>query len=867
MPLQELFLTAVAFMIAAIPTALPAIDTAILSKGSQMLAAAGAIVKQLRSVETLGSTSALNSDKTGTLTMNQMTAVEMAIVGRRYAISGTGYSTVGQITHAAGMSDVPLEPYLLPMALCSDAEVKDGTLTGDPSEGALVVLAAKGGVDADLTREQYPRVATLPFDAAYKLMATFHDWTDESGRKVVRAYVKGAQDQLLKRAAAVHGPDGNEVPIAQLHDAYVAESDRMGKEGLRLMATGRKDFDPATFDPKADLLKAIDGLTLLALIGITDPPRPAAKAAIATAQAAGVHVRMITGDAALTGAVVAGQLGIPGRAITGAEFAAMSDDEALKEVDGIGVIGRVSPQDKVHLVDVLREQGHIVAMTGDGVNDAPAIKKADIGIAMGITGTAVTKAAADMILADDNYATIIKAISIGRNVYDNLVRFIRFQMAACYGYITVFLGSSLLNILGGVPFLPLQTMWLNFTVNVFQAMGLGFGKPRDGLMAEKPRPKDQALLPRSLTVWLVFCGLVMGVGTLGVIAWANANYGDVVARTMGVATFSLFRIASSLETADETRSVFSGYILGNSALLKATGLSIVTIVLATELGVLRKRAQHDQPHRRAVARLHRGGALAHRGRRGEEAPQGPDGRRAGLDAGGSARGRRLTTPGRQGGMSHAGATGSAPCPADSLRSWPDLSRERQRRRWHCRGSCSSRPGPHSGPRWLRCRPVAAVAPRASRWQNCACSRSCRTTCPSRRSDNDSASRRPRSNRRRSRSTASWVRRRAATPSISPPPPGCSSASARSPRLRYPGGQSLGAEDGAVDGLPPKGRMHPATSTAEMDVDRDRICRWVRPLLRDPYPATGSSVGTVCAEAGPGIGRGCAVPPLPKRRFK
>ncbi len=590
-PLQELFLTAVAFMIAAIPTALPAIDTAILSKGSQMLAAAGAIVKQLRSVETLGSTSALNSDKTGTLTMNQMTAVQMAIVGRRYSISGSGYSTEGKITQAAGQPELKLEPYLLPMALCSDAEIKDGDLIGDPNEGSLVVLAAKGGVDADLTRAQYPRVATLPFDAAYKLMATFHDWTDDSGRKVVRAYIKGAQDQLLKRAAAAHGPDGTEVPIAQLRDAYVAESDRMGTEGLRLMATGRKDFDPATFDPAGDLLKAIDGLTLLALVGITDPPRPAAKAAIAEAHGAGVHVRMITGDAAITGAVVAKQLGIPGKAITGAEFEAMDHDTVLKEVDDIGVIGRVSPEDKVHLVDVLREQGHIVAMTGDGVNDAPAIKKADIGIAMGITGTAVTKAAADMILADDNYATIIKAVSIGRNVYDNLVRFIRFQMAACYGYITVFLGSSLLNILGGVPFLPLQTMWLNFTVNVFQAMGLGFGKPRDGLMNERPRPKDQPILPRRLTIWLVVVGLVMGIGTLGVIAWASGAYNDVVARTMGVTTFSLFRIASSLETADETRSVFTGYILGNAALLKATGLSILTIILATELHILQNVLQ------------------------------------------------------------------------------------------------------------------------------------------------------------------------------------------------------------------------------------------------------------------------------------
>ena len=587
-PLQELFLTAVAFMIAAIPTALPAVDTAILSKGSQMLAAAGAIVKQLRSVETLGSTSALNSDKTGTLTMNQMTAVQMSIVGRRYSISGTGYSSEGKITQAAGQPELGLEPYLLPMALCSDAEIRSGELIGDPNEGSLVVLAIKGGVDPDLTRGAYPRLATLPFDAAYKLMATFHEWTDENGKKIVRAYIKGAQDQLLNRAAFAHGPDGTEVPIAQMHDPYVAESDRMAKEGLRLMATGRKDFDPATFDPKGDLLEAIEGLTLLALVGITDPPRPAAKAAIAEAHAAGVHVRMITGDAALTGAVVAGQLGIPGKAISGAEFEALDHDTVLKEVDDIGVIGRVTPQDKVHLVDVLREQGHIVAMTGDGVNDAPSIKKADIGIAMGITGTAVTKAAADMILADDNYATIIKAISIGRNVYDNLLRFIRFQMAACYGYITVFLGSSLLNILGGVPFLPLQTMWLNFTVNLFQAIGLGFGKPRDGLMEEKPRPKNQKLLPPRLNAWLIIVGLTMGLGTLAVLSWAGGLYGDVVARTMGVTTFSLFRIVSSLETADEKRSLLSGYILGNSPLLKATGLSILSIVLATELGLLQK---------------------------------------------------------------------------------------------------------------------------------------------------------------------------------------------------------------------------------------------------------------------------------------
>jgi Ca2+-transporting ATPase len=266
----------------------------------------------------------------------------------------------------------------------------------------------------------------------------------------------------------------------------------------------------------------------------------------------------------------------------------MSDEEAIREIDGIGVIARVSPEDKVHLVDILRAKGHVVGMTGDGVNDAPALKKADIGIAMGITGTEVSKQAAVMILTDDNYATIVKAVGLGRSVYDNLLRFIRFQIAGLFGFIGTFLGSALLNIVGGIPFLPLQTMWLNFTVNVFQAIGLGYGAPREGLMAVPPRPKEQKIIPRRLMRWLVIVGLVMAVGTLGVLAWADANFGEVVARTMGVTTFALFRLFSSLETADESESLFAGTILGNRPLLIATGLSVLSIILATEIGFLQR---------------------------------------------------------------------------------------------------------------------------------------------------------------------------------------------------------------------------------------------------------------------------------------
>jgi Ca2+-transporting ATPase len=587
-PFNELFITAVAFAVSAIPTGLPAVVTAILSMGTTTLASAGAIVKRLRSVETLGSTSAINSDKTGTLTLNQMTAVQMAVVGRRYAISGEGYSTEGQVTHVGGQPDLPLDGLLLPMALCADAEVKDGALVGDPTEGALVVLAAKGGVDPALTREQYPRVATLPFDAAYKFMATFHRMKDRSGKDVVRAYVKGAPDQLLARASGAEGPDGKIYPIKDVREPYLKLNDELGAQGLRVMATAQRDFDPKKFDPAADLLPLVTDLSLLAMVGIVDPPRAEARDAITKAHSAGIQVRMITGDHAVTAEAIARQLGIEGRAITGAEFSALSDDEADRTIDEVGVIARVAPEDKVRLVDILRRKGHIVAMTGDGVNDAPALKRADIGVAMGITGTEVSKEAAVMILTDDNFATIVRAVEQGRALYDNLMRYIRFQMASLFGFISTFLGASIFNILGGVPFLPLQTLWINFTVTVFQAVGLGYSKPRAGLMEDAPRPKDAQILPRPLFAWLAFVGLVFAAVTLPLIVWAEGAYDETIAHTMGLVVFSLFHVFFSLETADEERTIFSSQLLENPTLLKASGLSLLTIFLATTFGPLER---------------------------------------------------------------------------------------------------------------------------------------------------------------------------------------------------------------------------------------------------------------------------------------
>jgi Ca2+-transporting ATPase len=433
-------------------------------------------------------------------------------------------------------------------------------------------------------------VAELPFDSDYKLMATFHRMRDESDRDVVRCLVKGAPDQLLARASIRPEPeDLAPVPIDdEFRKRYMEENERLASQGLRVLATGRKDFDPASFDASADLLELLNGLTVLALVGIVDPPRPAAKAAIAVAHTAGIRVRMITGDHAVTAAAIARELGIPGRAIDGAEFKAMSDEELDRTIDEIGVIARVAPEDKVRLVDSLKRNGDIVAMTGDGVNDAPALKRADIGIAMGITGTEVSKEAATMILTDDNFATIVKAVELGRGLYDNLTKYIRFQMGVLVGFIVTFLGASIFNVVGGVPFVPLQTLYVNFTTQILQAIGLGYGRPADGLMSRKPRPAKEQILPRALFVWVVIAGLVMGGGTLGLIAWADDAYNSTVARTMGLAAFAIGNVMFSLATRDEQSSVFSLDVLEDRIFLLCSAGSFAAILVGTELGFLQR---------------------------------------------------------------------------------------------------------------------------------------------------------------------------------------------------------------------------------------------------------------------------------------
>jgi Ca2+-transporting ATPase len=356
----------------------------------------------------------------------------------------------------------------------------------------------------------------------------------------------------------------------------------MAQLGQRVMVVARRDFDPGTFDPAAKLLDQVKDLTLLAMVGIVDPPRPEAKDAIAKCHSAGIQVRMITGDHAVTAAAIGHELGIEGKALTGAQFAATSDDQLMKDLPEIGVVARVSPEDKIRLVDLLQRQQNIVAMTGDGVNDAPALKKADIGVAMGITGTEVSKGAAVMILTDDNFATIVKAVEFGRGIYENLSNFIRFQMTNLVAYIVAYLGAAFLYIAGGVPFGPLVVLWINFLVQVPVAISLGFDEPSSGLMERKPRPIGQPVLSRSQWLRIGFIGILMAAGTLIVEAGAQ----PVVAATMAFVVFSLFAVTSGISCHSETMTAFNRNILHDRHQVILYGLALLFIYLPTELAFL-----------------------------------------------------------------------------------------------------------------------------------------------------------------------------------------------------------------------------------------------------------------------------------------
>ena len=577
--LVQTAMTAIALAVAAIPEGLPAVVTVTLALGMHRMAKRNAIVKKLAAVETLGCTTVICSDKTGTLTLNQMTAKTLYCAGQAYRVEGDGYTGQGRIEAIAESAAPPerLREALLPAALCADARIRDGALIGDPTEGALLALAVKAGLDPLLLNESSPRIAEIPFDSSHKYMATFHHDGD-----TVRLWLKGAPDVVLARVTQVLDRHGAQALTADLAASLRRENERLAGDAMRVLALAGRSIPAADFDPAAapEVLQAwAQDLTLTALVGIIDPPRSEARDAIALCAAAGVQVKMITGDHPVTAAAIASQLGLQGETHAGRELDGLSPSEVAALVERSAVFARVAPEHKMRIVDALQSQGHVVAMTGDGVNDAPALKTADIGVAMGITGTEVTKEAATLVLTDDNFATIVRAVEEGRTIYENIVKFVRFQLSTNIGAILTVLGAPFLGL--ATPFTAIQILWVNIIMDGPPAMTLGVEPARPGIMHEQPRTSDTAILSTSRLARIALYGLTMAVGTLGIYAWGLQHADAAKATTLAFTTFVLFQFFNIFNARAEYGSAFNRQFFSNGklwlALLGVVSLQVVAV--------------------------------------------------------------------------------------------------------------------------------------------------------------------------------------------------------------------------------------------------------------------------------------------------
>ncbi|WP_438354914.1 cation-translocating P-type ATPase [Microbacterium sp. CJ88] len=590
--LKELVLTGVSLAVATIPEGVTAVVAFTLAMGATRLARRGAILRRLSAVETLGSTTQICTDKTGTLTLNEMTATRLSARGREFSVDGQGYDIDGAVRVDDGGAGLDaareLSDAAAVFALCADAEVRDGRLVGDPTEGALVVLAAKLGVDAREARQRRPRVAELPFDATYKLMATYHAREDGA----VDVYVKGALGSLAHFADRASTGDGRTIELDERSRGLLRErTDSYAQQGLRTMVVARGVLDAvdATAEPR-DLLLGLPPLELLALIGIVDPPRPAAAAAIAGADRAGIRVQMITGDNATTAAAIAGQLGLRGDVATGAELRDLDADALAERVPGLGVLARVSPEDKIRVVSAFQSRGEIVAMTGDGVNDALALRKADIGVAMGRTGTDVAKSASAMVLTDDNIGTILRAIREGRGIYDNIVRFLTFQLTTSWGFLLIFLVAAFTGLAAGAPFTAIQILLVNLVMDGPPALALAVEEPDDKIMLRAPRATSEPLLTWRRGLSIGVRAALMALGTLAILAFGPADpqtgHPSPATTTLAFTTFVLFQVFNFLNVRAGSGSVFSKRMLANRAswiALGAVALLQVAIVYVPPL--------------------------------------------------------------------------------------------------------------------------------------------------------------------------------------------------------------------------------------------------------------------------------------------
>ena len=561
-PVLEMLMAAVSLAVAAIPEGLPAIVTIVLALGVQRMVKHNAIVKKLPAVETLGCAGVICSDKTGTLTQNRMTVQQVWTPGDRHRREAL---TIG--------------------ALCNDTVLSaDGKTAGDPTETAFVDAALLDGLDKNVLEREMPRAAELPFDSDRKLMSTVHPLPDHPGKW--RVMVKGAPDVLLSRCTHILAGSAAPLTAALARDVEAANAS-MGSQALRVLACGYKDIETLpSGEPTSEELET--GLTFVGLVGMIDPPRMEVKAAVEQCYAAGIRPVMITGDHKLTAVAIAKELDIfrsGDLAITGEDLDFMPQELLEQDVDRFSVYARVSPEHKMRIVKAWQKKGMVVAMTGDGVNDAPALKVADIGCAMGITGTDVAKGAADMILTDDNFATIVKAVEQGRGIYSNIKKAIHYLLSCNIGEIVTLFLATLFNF-HQPPLVAVQLLWLNLVTDSLPALALGMEPVEPSVMEEKPRPAGQPLFTRDFSIRLAWQGLMVGLLTLGAY-WlgeyvlSDPSLADATANTMAFATLTFCQLFHAFDVRSERQSIAHIGLTSNPAMNKAflVGMALQLAVL------------------------------------------------------------------------------------------------------------------------------------------------------------------------------------------------------------------------------------------------------------------------------------------------
>lgn len=584
----SMFLAGVSLAVAAIPEGLPAIVTIALALGVQRMIKRRAIVRKLPSVETLGCASVICSDKTGTLTQNKMTVTQFFINGENWFVSGKGYVPEGEFSRDGSTLNVAslrtVRSALELGVLCNNSTLtkkilqgkkskqEEWEISGDPTEGALIVLAAKAGIWKNDLLEKWKLEAELPFDSKRKMMSAL--LLNDLGKRIVA--VKGAPEVLLEKSSLILWNDRVQPLTPQLREQIVQKNDQLASEALRVIAIAYKEEKSGEQINETNMEEE---LTFLGLFGMIDPPREEVADAIATCRHAGIRVVMITGDHKLTAQTIAKQIGIlpqDGLTVTGTDLNNMTEDEFEESIEKIFVYARVSPEHKLKIVQALQNKGHIVAMTGDGVNDAPAIKAANIGIAMGITGTDVAKEAASLVLADDNFATIKSAIEEGRSIYDNIRKFVRYLLASNVGEILVMFFAMLLAF--PLPLIPLQILWVNLVTDGLPALALGLDQPERNTMRQSPRNSKESLFARGLGWKIMSRGVLIGLVTLLIFIFTlNSGAPLEMAQTMAFSTLVVAQLIHVFDCRSE-KTVFHRNPLQNKYLILAVISSFLLLV-------------------------------------------------------------------------------------------------------------------------------------------------------------------------------------------------------------------------------------------------------------------------------------------------